>query len=52
MLRAAGFELIHIQLICKTEGEVIEHCSDAEALLAQWAPITRRTFQAFCHLKG
>jgi D-3-phosphoglycerate dehydrogenase len=52
VINAAGFELSEIQPICKTEEDVIEHCSDADALLVQWAPITRRTLKAFPHLKG
>jgi D-3-phosphoglycerate dehydrogenase / 2-oxoglutarate reductase len=52
VINAAGFELSEIQPICKTEDDVIEHCTDADALLVQWAPITRRTLKAFPHLKG
>jgi D-3-phosphoglycerate dehydrogenase / 2-oxoglutarate reductase len=52
VINAAGFELSEIQPICKTEDDVIEHCSDADALLVQWAPITRRALKSFPHLKG
>ena len=52
VLEAAGFELTEIQPICKTEDDVIKHCGDADTLLVQWAPITRRVLKTFSHLKG
>ena len=38
ILNAAGAEVIALQ--CKTDQDVIEGASDADALLVQWAPIT------------
>ncbi|MBI2679487.1 MAG: C-terminal binding protein [Candidatus Solibacter usitatus] len=46
VLKPAGFILEEMQPICRTEDEVIERCGDADALLVQWAPITRRVMQA------
>ena len=46
VLKPAGFDLEEIQPICRTEDEVIARCGDADALLVQWAPITRRVMQA------
>ncbi len=46
VLEAAGFELETIQPICKTEDDVIRTCGGADALIVQWAPITRRVLEA------
>jgi D-3-phosphoglycerate dehydrogenase len=37
---------------CRTEEDVIRHCRDADALLVQWAPITRRVIEALPRLKA
>jgi D-3-phosphoglycerate dehydrogenase / 2-oxoglutarate reductase len=52
VIESAGFELIEIQPTCTTEDEVIARCKEADALLVQWAPITRRVLQALPRLKG
>ncbi|MEM2702556.1 MAG: C-terminal binding protein, partial [Candidatus Bathyarchaeia archaeon] len=43
ILSRVGARLIKFQ--CKTEEEVIKYCSDADALLNQYAPITRRVIE-------
>ena len=40
----AAFEIV--QPICKTEEDIIRTCGDADALLVQWAPVTRRVLEA------
>lgn len=40
ILSSVNAELVKFQ--CKTEDDVIRYCSDADALLNQYAPITRR----------
>lgn len=44
VLEPAGYGLIPAQ--CKTEEEVIAACKDADALIVQYAPITRRVIEA------
>ncbi len=48
---AAGLRLQEIQPICVTEEDVIERCGEAEVLLVQWAPITRRVMESLPRLK-
>lgn len=43
ILSRVGARLVKFQ--CKTEEEVIKYCSDADALLNQYAPITRRVIE-------
>jgi D-3-phosphoglycerate dehydrogenase / 2-oxoglutarate reductase len=43
VLDRLGIELTYAQ--CKTEDEVIEACKDADALLNQYAPITRKVIE-------
>lgn len=43
ILSHVGADLVKFQ--CKTEDEVIRCCSDADALLNQYAPITRRVIE-------
>ncbi|OIJ17516.1 hydroxyacid dehydrogenase [Anaerobacillus alkalilacustris] len=43
VLRKIGVELTAVQ--CQTEEEVIEACKDADALLNQYAPITRKVIE-------
>lgn len=38
-----GSEILGFQ--CKTENEVIEACKDADAILAEYSPISRRVFE-------
>jgi D-3-phosphoglycerate dehydrogenase / 2-oxoglutarate reductase len=52
VIEAAGFELREAQPKCLNEDDVIARCSDADALLVQWAPITRRVLKALPNLKG
>ncbi len=46
VIEAAGFELREAQPKCVTEDDVIARCGDADALLVQWAPITRRVMKS------
>jgi len=52
VVRAAGFELSVAEPICTTEDEVIQRCNEADVLLVQWAPITRRVLGSLSRLKG
>ncbi len=52
VIEAAGFELRESQPKCVTEDDVVARCRDADALLVQWAPITRRVMKALPNLKG
>jgi D-3-phosphoglycerate dehydrogenase / 2-oxoglutarate reductase len=49
---SSGFELVEIHPICTTETDVIQKCGGADALLVQWAPITRAVLEALPQLKG
>ncbi len=42
VLDRAGLELVPVQ--CRTEDDVIRLCADADGLLNQFAPLTRRVF--------
>lgn len=48
---AAGLRLQEIRPICVTEEDVIERCREAEVLLVQWAPITKRVMGSLPLLK-
>jgi D-3-phosphoglycerate dehydrogenase / 2-oxoglutarate reductase len=52
VLEDAGFSLQEVKPPCKTEDEVIERCQEADVLLVQWAPITRRVLESLPKLKG
>jgi D-3-phosphoglycerate dehydrogenase len=52
VLQDAGMTLQEVKPACKTEDEVIERCKDADALIVQWAPITRRVLDALPKVKG
>ena len=52
VLEDAGFKLEEVKPICKTEDEVIERCAKADALLVQWAPISRRVLEALPKVQG
>src|SRR6201991_2697221 len=52
VLASAGFELTEVQPGCASEDEVIDRCVDAEVLLVQWAPITRRVLASLPKLRG
>ena len=52
IVTSAGFELKEIQPICTTEDQVIRTCGEADVLLVQWAPVTRRVLQALPRLRG
>ncbi|MBI2842922.1 MAG: C-terminal binding protein [Armatimonadetes bacterium] len=51
ILKDAGFELREAKPDCKTEDDVIRNCGDADVLLVQWAPITRRVLDALPRVK-
>lgn len=51
ILEAAGFALDEIQPICKTEDDIIRTCAEADALLVQWAPVTRKVLEALPKVK-
>ncbi|KHL03920.1 C-terminal binding protein [Sinomonas humi] len=46
---AEGFELVRAE--CRTEDDVIRAGEGADALIVQYAPITREVFKALPHLK-
>jgi D-3-phosphoglycerate dehydrogenase len=46
IVESAGFGLDEIQPICRTEDDVIRTCGEADVLLVQWAPVTRKVLQA------
>jgi D-3-phosphoglycerate dehydrogenase len=46
ILGSSGFQLEEVKPDCKTEDDVIRKCGDADVLLVQWAPITRRVLEA------
>ena len=52
VLASAGFELAEVRPGCTNEDEVIDRCADAEVLLVQWAPITRRVLGSLPKLRG
>ncbi|MEM1997101.1 MAG: C-terminal binding protein [Candidatus Bathyarchaeia archaeon] len=49
VLSRVGAELVRFQ--CKSEEEVVEYCSDADALLNTYAPITRRVIENLRRVK-
>lgn len=52
VLERAGLALEAIEPICRTEDDVIRTCQDADVLLVQWAPITRRVMEQLPKLRG
>ena len=52
VIETAGFTLEEIKPNCKTEQDVIQKCAEADALLVQWAPITRRVLEALPGVRG
>jgi len=52
VLETAGFTLLEVKPICKTEDDVIRSCGNADVLLVQWAPITRRVFESLPQVRG
>jgi D-3-phosphoglycerate dehydrogenase len=52
VLEDAGITLQEVKPACKTEDEVIQRCSSADALIVQWAPITRRVLEALPGVRG
>jgi D-3-phosphoglycerate dehydrogenase / 2-oxoglutarate reductase len=52
VLEKAGITLQEVKPDCKTEDDVIEKCAQADALLVQWAPITRRVLKALPKVRG
>jgi D-3-phosphoglycerate dehydrogenase len=51
ILESAGFELAEAKPKCTTEDEVIQRCGEADVLLVQWAPITRRVLESLLRVK-
>jgi len=51
IIESAGFALETIQPICKTEDDIIRACGKADALLVQWAPVTRRVLEALPNVR-
>lgn len=51
ILQAAGIELEDVRPICKSEEDIIDRCKDADALLVQWAPVTRKVLQSLPRVK-
>ncbi|MEM2875959.1 MAG: C-terminal binding protein, partial [Candidatus Bathyarchaeia archaeon] len=49
VLSKLNVDLVKFQ--CKTEDEVIKNCGDADALLNQYAPITRRVLESLENVK-
>jgi D-3-phosphoglycerate dehydrogenase len=52
VIEAAGYKLHEAQPKCVNEDDVIARCANADALLVQWAPITRRVMESLSRLKG
>lgn len=52
IIESAGFACEAISPNCKTEEDVIRTCSDADVLLVQWAPVTKRAMQSLPKLRG
>ncbi len=52
VLESAGFVLEAAFPICKTEDDIIRACGEADVLLVQWAPVTRRVMQNLRKLRG
>ena len=46
VLEPAGFHLRAAEPNCRTEDDIIERCPDADVLLVQWAPVTRRVLES------
>ena len=46
VIESAGFELESVQPICKSEDDIIRTCGEADVLLVQWAPVTRKVLEA------
>ena len=51
ILESAGFKILDIKPKCTTEDDVIRNCSDADVLIVQWAPITRRVLESLPQVK-
>jgi D-3-phosphoglycerate dehydrogenase len=51
IIESAGFELRAADPICKTEDDVIRNCNDADVLLVQWAPVTRKVLAALPNVR-
>jgi D-3-phosphoglycerate dehydrogenase len=46
VIEGGGFELAAVEPNCTTEEDVISNCADADVLLVQWAPISRRVLES------
>ncbi|QGQ46155.1 C-terminal binding protein [Metabacillus sediminilitoris] len=47
----SGLDIEFIKVQCKTEEEVIEHAKDADAILNQYAPVSRRVIESLQNTK-
>jgi D-3-phosphoglycerate dehydrogenase / 2-oxoglutarate reductase len=52
VIERAGLALGEVEPNCRTEDDIIERCSSADALIVQYAPITRRVLEALPNVKG
>lgn len=52
IIEAAGFELTELRPNCVSADDVIERCAQADTLLVQWAPVTRRVLESLPRLRG
>lgn len=46
IIETAGYEFATVQPNCQNEDDLIRTCKDADVLLVQWAPVTRRVLEA------
>lgn len=51
VIEAARFELIEVTPPCKTEDDIIRNCGDADVLIVQWAPVTRKVLESLPKVK-
>ena len=51
VIEPLGIELVEINPPCKTEDDVIRNCGDADVLIVQWAPVTRKVLKALPKVK-
>jgi D-3-phosphoglycerate dehydrogenase len=51
VLEPAGICLEEIKPDCRTEDDIITHCQEADALIVQFAPVTRKVLEALPKVK-
>src|SRR5262244_2883752 len=52
VLNPNGFALKEVNPNCGSEQDVIRQCGEADVLLVQWAPITRRVLEELPNVRG